>query len=44
MIGGIFTSIVRELLVHPAIYEIWRWHFGLKRELAAAESKPGLAA
>ncbi len=34
MIGGIFTSFVLELVVYPAIYEIWRWHFGLKQELA----------
>jgi Cu(I)/Ag(I) efflux system membrane protein CusA/SilA len=44
MIGGIFTSFVLELVVYPAIYEIWRWHFGLKQELATAEPKPGLAA
>ena len=25
MIGGIFTSFLLELLVYPAIYEIWRW-------------------
>jgi copper/silver efflux system protein len=31
MIGGIFTSFVLELVVYPAIYEIWKWHFGLKR-------------
>jgi copper/silver efflux system protein len=37
MIGGIFTSFVLELVVYPAIYEIWRWHFGLKRELASLE-------
>jgi Cu(I)/Ag(I) efflux system membrane protein CusA/SilA len=34
MIGGIFTSFVLELVVYPAIYEIWRWHFELRRELA----------
>jgi len=34
MIGGIFTSFVLELVVYPAVYEIWKWHFGLKRELA----------
>jgi len=34
MIGGIFTSFVLELVVYPAMYEIWKWHFGLKRELA----------
>ena len=33
MIGGIFTSFVLELVVYPAIYEIWKWHFDLKREL-----------
>jgi Cu(I)/Ag(I) efflux system membrane protein CusA/SilA len=38
MIGGIFTSFVLELVVYPAIYEIWKWHFGLKRELALAPS------
>jgi Cu(I)/Ag(I) efflux system membrane protein CusA/SilA len=36
MIGGIFTSFVLELVVYPAIYEIWKWHFGLTRELALA--------
>jgi Cu(I)/Ag(I) efflux system membrane protein CusA/SilA len=34
MIGGIFTSFVLELVVYPAIYQIWKWNFGLKRELA----------
>jgi len=33
MIGGIFTSFVLELIVYPAVYEIWKWHFGLRREL-----------
>ena len=36
MIGGIFTSFVLELAVYPAIYEVWKWHFGLKRQLALA--------
>ena len=31
MIGGIFTSFLMELVVYPAIYETWKWHFGLKR-------------
>lgn len=30
MIGGIFTSFVLELVVYPAIYDIWRWHFAVK--------------
>jgi Cu(I)/Ag(I) efflux system membrane protein CusA/SilA len=39
MIGGIFTSFILELMVYPAIYEIWRWHFGLKRELALVPAR-----
>jgi Cu(I)/Ag(I) efflux system membrane protein CusA/SilA len=31
MVGGIFTSFALELVVYPAIYEIWRWHFGMKK-------------
>jgi len=27
MIGGIFTSFLLELLVYPAIYQIWKWNF-----------------
>ena len=34
MIGGIFTSFLLELLVYPAIYEVWKWNFELKIELA----------
>jgi copper/silver efflux system protein len=30
MVGGIFTSFVLELLVYPAIYEVWRWHTAVK--------------
>jgi Cu(I)/Ag(I) efflux system membrane protein CusA/SilA len=33
MIGGIFTSFLLELVVYPAIYEVWKWHFELKRQL-----------
>ncbi len=32
MIGGIFSSFIMELLVYPAIYEVWRWHFHVKKE------------
>jgi Cu(I)/Ag(I) efflux system membrane protein CusA/SilA len=32
MIGGIFTSFILELMVYPAIYAIWKWNFGLKRQ------------
>jgi Cu(I)/Ag(I) efflux system membrane protein CusA/SilA len=38
MVGGIFTSFVLELVVYPAIYEIWKWHFEMK--CARAEAQP----
>ena len=34
MVGGIFTSFVLELVVCPAIYEIWKWHFNMKHACA----------
>jgi len=34
MIGGIFTSFLMELVVYPAIYEVWRWHFHVRRREA----------
>ncbi|MCU0594370.1 MAG: efflux RND transporter permease subunit, partial [Desulfobacterota bacterium] len=36
MIGGIFTSFLLELLVYPAIYQIWKWNFELKKSLTSA--------
>jgi copper/silver efflux system protein len=30
LVGGIFTSFLLELLVYPAIYELWRWHGRLR--------------
>jgi Cu(I)/Ag(I) efflux system membrane protein CusA/SilA len=36
MVGGIVTSFVLELVVYPAVYEVWKWHFGLKRALRTA--------
>ena len=33
MIGGIFTSFLLELLVYPAIYEIWKWNFEVKKQI-----------
>ncbi len=35
MVGGIFTSFLLELLVYPAVYQIWKWHFELKRQNAS---------
>jgi Cu(I)/Ag(I) efflux system membrane protein CusA/SilA len=34
MIGGIFTSFLLELVVYPAIYEVWKWHFEVKPKLS----------
>ncbi len=31
MVGGIFTSFLMELMVYPAIYEIWKWHAEVKK-------------
>jgi hypothetical protein len=33
MVKGIFTSFLLELLAYPAIYQIWKWHFELKKQL-----------
>lgn len=38
MIGGIFTSFIMELCVYPAIYAIWKWDLGMKRQV---EKTPG---
>jgi Cu(I)/Ag(I) efflux system membrane protein CusA/SilA len=35
MIGGIFTSFIMELVVYPAIYEVWRWYFHVRKEANA---------
>ncbi len=32
LIGGVFTSFLLELLVYPAIYEIWKWNLEVKRQ------------
>jgi Cu(I)/Ag(I) efflux system membrane protein CusA/SilA len=37
MVGGIFTSFLMELMVYPAIYEIWKWHFEMKKQEGAVE-------
>jgi Cu(I)/Ag(I) efflux system membrane protein CusA/SilA len=33
MIGGIFTSFLLELVVYPALYEVWKWR-SVKRQVA----------
>ena len=37
MIGGIFTSFIMELIVYPAIYEVWRWHFFVRKQADSGE-------
>ena len=32
LIGGVFTSFIMELIVYPAIYEVWKWHFEVKKQ------------
>jgi len=32
MVGGILTSFLMELMVYPAVYEIWKWNFEMKRQ------------
>jgi len=36
MIGGIFTSFILELVVYPAIYEVWKWNTEVKHQQALA--------
>jgi copper chaperone NosL len=40
MIGGIFTSFILELVVYPAVYEIWKWPL-LAAASEAGEATPG---
>jgi Cu(I)/Ag(I) efflux system membrane protein CusA/SilA len=34
-VGGVFTSFLLELVVYPAIYEVWKWHSEVKRNVSA---------
>ena len=34
MVGGILTSFLMELMIYPAIYEIWKWNFEVKKQVA----------
>jgi Cu(I)/Ag(I) efflux system membrane protein CusA/SilA len=33
LIGGIFTSFVLELVVYPPIYQLWKWHAEVKKQI-----------
>ncbi|HXP23116.1 MAG TPA: efflux RND transporter permease subunit, partial [Candidatus Sulfotelmatobacter sp.] len=39
MIGGIFTSFVLELLVYPAIYEVWNRPFDRQHRLSGVQEE-----
>ena len=40
MIGGILTSFILELVVYPVIYEIWKWHSEVKRDIVVGSIPP----
>ena len=40
MVGGIFTSFIMELMVYPAIYEVWRRRFHLKKDSRPSAEVP----
>ncbi len=42
LIGGVFTSFLLELMVYPVIYEIWKWHFELKKKNGFGEQVENL--
>jgi Cu(I)/Ag(I) efflux system membrane protein CusA/SilA len=35
LIGGVFTSFLLELLIYPAIFELWKWHGEVKTQETA---------
>jgi len=35
MIGGMFTSFILELMVFPAIYEVWKWNFEINKQVSS---------
>ncbi len=39
MVGGIFSSFLMELLVYPAIYWLWKWHWEVQPAMRAAEQE-----
>ncbi|MEW6731721.1 MAG: efflux RND transporter permease subunit [Acidobacteriota bacterium] len=44
LVAGMFTSFIMELVVYPAIYAIWKWHFEVKKHPALSpEPMPELS-
>jgi len=39
MVGGILTSFLLELLVYPAIYEVWRWRGRVMRAARPSDTE-----
>jgi len=37
LVGGIFSSFLLELLVYPAVYQIWKWNFEVKKQLQKSQ-------
>ena len=33
MVGGVFSSLMLELLIYPAVFIVWKWHFEMKRKI-----------
>ena len=36
LVGGVTTSFLLELLIYPAIYLLWKWHFEVKKQRSPA--------
>ncbi|MFA4902285.1 MAG: CusA/CzcA family heavy metal efflux RND transporter [Desulfobaccales bacterium] len=33
MVGGVFSSLMLELLIYPAVFITWKWHFEMKKKI-----------
>jgi Cu(I)/Ag(I) efflux system membrane protein CusA/SilA len=33
MVGGVFSSLMLELLIYPAVFITWKWHFEMKKKV-----------
>ena len=34
-IGGNLTRLLLELMIYPPVYQLWKWHGEVKRQLAS---------
>ena len=44
LVGGLATSFALELLVYPALYELWKGHFGARRDTLRDRERTAAAA